>query len=431
MERQIVVLGVNHRTAPVEVREKLAFQKEEVPAALLHLLERPSVREAAILSTCNRVEVIACVGAGADATDQIIEFLAFERGVCAEDFRGFVYSLVGKEAIRHLFRVSSSLDSMVVGEPQILGQIKDHYGLANQAKATGTVLHKLFHKAFSVAKQVRTETGIAGKAVSVSSAAVDLARKIFEKLDDKTAMLVGAGEMSELAARHLIGHGIGSLIVTNRTFDRAVEMARDFHGTAVPFEEMQRYLRLADVVIGSAGGADYLITRDQVQKILRERKQRPMFLIDMGVPRNFDPEINELDNVYLYDIDDLGSVVEENRDEREREALRAEAIIQREVDEFWQWFSGLEVVPTIVALRQKVEEIRQREVEKVLNSSKGNNVPREVLDGVTSAIVNKILHEPITKLKQGGDPQTEALYLEAARKLFGIGEKEREDGSAG
>ncbi len=426
MERQVVVTGLNHKKAPVEIREKLAFDKATLPEALRRLAELPAVREAAIVSTCNRVEIISCIGASVDPLAEMVEYLALERRVCAEDFRGYVYSLRGKEAIRHVFRVASSLDSMVVGEPQILGQIKEHYAVANEARTAGTVLHKLFHKAFSVAKRVRTETGVAGKAVSVSSAAVDLAREIFERFDDKTAMLVGAGEMSELAARHLIGNGIGSLIVTNRTFDRAVEMAREFHGTAVPFEAMQRYLRLADVVIGSAGGSDYLITRDEVHEILKDRRQRPMFLIDMGVPRNFDPAINDLDNVYLYDIDDLSSVVEENKDEREREALRAELIIQAEVEEFWQWFSGLEVVPTIVALRQKVEEIRKREVEKVLSSRRGNNLPRELLDGLTTAIVNKILHDPITRLKRAGDPQAEALYLEAARKLFGIGEKEGE-----
>jgi glutamyl-tRNA reductase len=271
---------------------------------------------------------------------------------------------------------------------------------------------------------VRTETGVATKAVSVSSAAVELASKIFDRLDDKTAMLIGAGAMSELAARHLMAHGVANLIVTNRTFDRAVELARDFRGTPVPFTDFRRYLPMADVVIGSTGADHYVLTSALLEETLRERKYRPMFLIDVSVPRTFDPGINELENVYLYDIDDLGGVAEVNRDERGREAEKAEAIVEREVESFGKWLAGLDAVPTIVALRHKIETIRRAELEKTL-ATLGELSPREraSLDAMTTAIVNKILHGPITHLKQH-DRQREAFYLAAARQLFGIEEPE-------
>ncbi len=315
---------------------------------------------------------------------------------------------------------------MVVGEPQILGQLKDFYGRAASAGSAGAVLHRCFHKSFSVAKRVRTETGVASKAVSVSAAAVELACKIFDRLEDKTAMLIGAGTMGELAARHLLAHGIHGVIVTNRTFDRAVELAREFRGTPVPFEDFPRYLRMADVVIGSTAAEDHVLTPTQVHEVLRERKYRPMFLIDMSVPRNFDPTINDIDNVYLYDIDDLGGVAEGNREERGREAEKAEAIVEQEVDAFWKWLAALDAVPTIVALRDKIETIRKTELEKTLASLR--DLPpeaRQALEAMTTAIVNKILHAPITHLKDQ-DRQREALYLAATRRLFDIEEPDEQ-----
>jgi glutamyl-tRNA reductase len=309
---------------------------------------------------------------------------------------------------------------MVVGEPQILGQLKEFYTRAASIGATGAVLHRFFHKAFSVAKRVRTETGVAGRAVSVSSAAVELASKIFDHLEDKTAMLIGAGKMGELAARHLLAHGVGGMIVTNRTFDRAVEVAREFQATPVPFERFAKYLPMADIVIGSTASTGFVLTEPVLSEALRERKYRPIFCIDLSVPRNFDPRINEMDNVYLYDIDDLGQVAEDNLEERAKEAEKAEHLVGEEVETFWRWLEHLEVVPTIVALRQKVEAIRRGELQKTLSSWKDlSDAEREALDSLTTAIVNKILHTPITRLKQK-DQRTEAFYIDATRRLFDL-----------
>ncbi len=421
MARDIVIVGLNHKTAPVAIRERLGFAQPDLRPALERLARIRGIAEAAIVSTCNRVEVVAC----ADETDgvdaAITRFLSDERNVASSDFETHLFTVHGRDAVRHLFRVASSLDSMVVGEPQILGQVKEHYEEASQAGTSGSVLHRVFHRAFAVAKRVRTETGIAGKAVSVASVAVDLARTIFETFDDKTAMLIGAGTMSELAARHLKTSGIAGIIVATRTFERAVELAQEFDGIPVPFDRVPEYLKLADVVIGSAGTPEYLITPPLVQEVLRARRRKPMFFIDMAVPRNFDPAINALDNVYLYDIDDLATAVAGNVDEREREAVRAEAIVDEEVERFWRWFASLEVVPTIVAIRDKVEAIRQRELEKALATLK-DQAPRHraLLDALTSSIVNKILHSPIASLKRQDERAAELDLIASARRLFDL-----------
>jgi len=424
MGREILIVGVNHRSAPVEVREQLVFNDGLLDGALRTLRALAPIEEGVILSTCNRVEVIAATADGDHAIDALTDFLATGEHVSRERLVEHLSVYRGREAVRHLFRVAASLDSMVIGEPQILGQLKEFYGRAASAGSAGTVLHRCFHKSFSVAKRVRTETGVASKAVSVSSAAVELACKIFDRLEDKTAMLIGAGMMSELAARHLLAHGIRSFIVTNRTFDRAVELAREFRGTPVPFEDFRRYLQMADVIIGSTAAEEFVITAPLVHEVLRERKYQPMFLVDMSVPRNFDPAINDIDNVYLYDIDDLGGVAEENRDDRKREAEKAESIVEQEVDAFWKWLASLEAVPTIVALRDKIEAIRRAELEKTLATLRElSPEERAALDAMTNALVNKILHAPITHLKHH-DRQQEALYVAAARHLFGIEEPE-------
>jgi len=424
MQREILIVGVNHRSAPVEVREKVAINNGALDASLQRLLAVASIEEGVILSTCNRVEVIAASTDGDHAVEALTDFLAIDEHVPRDHLAQHLSVYRGREAVRHLFRVAASLDSMVVGEPQILGQLKHLYNRAATVGTAGTVLHRCFHKAFSVAKRVRTETGVASKAVSVSSAAVELASKIFDRLEDKTAMLIGAGTMSELAARHLMAHGVHNILVTNRTFDRAIELARDFRGTPVPFEEFRSYLHMADVIIGSTGADGHLLTPAVIQEVLRQRKFRPVFLIDMSVPRNFDPRINDIDNVYLYDIDDLGGVASENLDERTREAEKAETIVEEEIDTFWRWVTSLEAVPTIVALRDKIESIRKAELDKTLASFPAlTTEQRLALDAMTSAIVNKILHAPITHLKQQ-DRHDEALYLAAARKLFDIEQSE-------
>lgn len=417
--RTLWLVGISHHSAPVEIREQLAIENGSAAPVMRRLVELPGIAEGALVSTCNRVEVIACGDLGEAGPELLRDFLARERGVSVADFAPHVYVHEGRAAVRHLFRVASSLDSMVVGEPQILGQLKNFYQLATEAGTAGTVLHRAFHKAFSVAKRVRSETGIASKNVSVSSVAVELATQIFESLEDKTAMVIGAGKMSELTARHLQGRGVGAMIFTNRTFDRAVELAREFRGTPVPFDDLYRYLHLADVVIGSTGATTYLLTREGIGEVLRERNRRPMFLIDLAVPRNFDPGINQVENVYLYDLDDLEGVISGNRGEREREAGRGEDIVEEEVEAFWRWFQALDVVPTIVKLREKVDEIRRRELERTLATLPDLGPDeRRAIEAMAAAIVNKILHPPLARLKQQGAAESDDVI--AARRLFGL-----------
>jgi len=422
MQREVLIVGVNHHRATVDVREQVAFTNGAFEDALRELVTLPPIDEGAILETCNRVEVVAATGDGDAAVEALSHFLVARNNGGQRELDQHLSVYRGRDGVRHLFRVAASLDSMVVGEPQILGQLKDFYGRAASVGSAGTILHRCFHRSFSVAKRVRTETGIATRAVSVSSAAVELACKIFDRLEDKTAMLIGAGTMSELAARHLLAQGVRSVIVANRTFDRAVELARDLQGTPIPFDDLSRYLHMADVVIGSTSADSYVLSSAQMVDVLRQRKYRPLFLIDLGVPRNFDPHINDIDNVYLYDIDDLAGVADTNRDERQREAAKAETIIEAEVDGFCRWLSNLDAVPTIVALRDRLESIRRGELEKTLASLQ--ELPprdREALEAMTQAIVNKILHTPITLLKQQ-DRALETFYIAAARQLFGLEE---------
>jgi glutamyl-tRNA reductase len=421
----LLLIGLNHHSAPVAIREQLAFDDERLEPALRRLVDTETIYEGAILSTCNRVEVVTCTANVSAAEEKIKTLIAEERQIPRTLFEPHLYAHIGKDAVSHLFRVTASLDSMVVGEPQILGQVKDAYAASASLGTLGTILHRCFHKSFSVAKRVRSETRVAARAVSISSAAVDLARSIFDQLEDKTAMVIGVGEMGEQAVRHLQSNGIGSVLVTNRTFQRAVELARQCHGSVVPFDQLHKHLRLADVVIGSAGGHEYLLGPAAVEEALHERKWRPMFFIDLGVPRNFDPRINDLENVFLYDIDDLEQVIEDNKDERQREALKAEAIVEEEVEAFWRWLAGMEVTPTIVALRAKAEMIRKQEVEKTLAALK--DLPPQVLQAIemlSTSITNKLLHPPTMYLKQGsknGSAQ-ERVEVSAVRQIFGLDE---------
>ena len=423
MYREIIIVGLNHRTAPVEVREQVAFDSSQLGDSLKSLHALPSIKEGVLLSTCNRVEVVAAAPDQQNALREVKSFLAEQESVRDHGLlEEHLYTYSGDAAVRHLFRVAASLDSMVVGEPQILGQLKDYYLAAQQAGTVGTVLHRLFHRSFFVAKRVRTETGIASRAVSVSSVAVDLARRIFDRLEDKAVMLIGAGKMGNLVARHLQRNGVSSLMVTNRTFERAVELAAEFRGSPIRFEDYPRYLKLADLVIGCIASPEVLLGPETVEEILKERKQRAMFFIDLGDRRNFDPDINKVDNVYLYNIDDLRSVAEENLQERSGEVNKAEEIVDEEVEGFLRWLDSLEQVPTIVALKQKLEEIRLKEMEKSLSTSlKGlSEKERRALEDMTAAMINKILHAPITRLKKVSEDQDEGLYIEALKKLFDL-----------
>src|SRR5204863_456318 len=331
MERGIVLVGLNHRTAPVEVRERVAFANGRLEPSLRRLVAVAGVAEGAILSTCNRVEVVACGPDPAALGAALPGFLAGEHGVPEPALAGHLYTHGDREAVRHLFRVAASLDSMVVGEPQILGQMKEQYAAAAAAGASGQILHRCFHRSFSVAKRIRRETGIAERAVSIGSAAVELSRGIFDRLVDKSALLLGAGMMGELTARQLLAQGVGSVMVANRTFDRAIDVARALGATPVPWDRLPRYLPLADLVIAAASGGEFLLTRPAVEEAMRERRHRPMFLIDLAVPRALDPAANQLDNVYLYDIDDLEGVVARNRGARARAqaALVRDALVRR------------------------------------------------------------------------------------------------------
>jgi glutamyl-tRNA reductase len=425
VQKEIVIVGLNHRSAPIEVRESVAFENSYLRDALARLGKLPSVHEGVILSTCNRVEVVAAASDGFAAFADIKSFLDEQKthrnGAFLEEH---VYTYQGADAVRHLFRVAASLDSMVVGEPQILGQLKEYYDAAREAGTVSTILHRLFHRSFSVAKRVRTETGIGSGAVSVSSVAVDLAKRIFDRFDDKNVMLIGAGKMGDLMARHLQSQGVQSLMVTNRTFERAVELAEKIQGSPIRFEDFPRYLKMADLVIGCTGAPEVLVDAATVDKVLRERKQKAMFFIDVGDRRNFDARINDLDNVYLYNIDDLKSVAEDNLQERSSEAEKAEAIVADEVQGFVRWIVSLEQVPTITALRQRFDEIRRKEIEKSLGGGLKDlsEAQRSALEDMTTAMINKLLHGPISQLKRNSQDEDDeaALYVAALKKLFDL-----------
>ena len=425
MQKEIVIVGLNHRSAPIEVRESVAFESSYLHDALTRLRNYPSIDEGVILSTCNRVEVVAAASDSAMAYNEIGRFLGEQKthghGIALTEH---TYRYRGAEAVRHLFRVAASLDSMVVGEPQILGQLKQHYDAAQQAGSVGAILHRLFHRSFSVAKRVRGETGIGRGAVSVSSIAVDLAKRIFDRFDDKTVMLIGAGKMGDLMARHLQNHGVRSLMITNRTFERAVELAERIHGNPIRFEDFPQYLKMADLVIGCTGAPELLVDAAQVDKVLRERKHKAMFFIDIGDRRNFDDKINDLDNVYLYNIDDLRNVAAENLQGRSNEAAKAEDIVGEEVQSFVRWIGSLEQVPTITALRQRFDDIRRGEIDKSLGGVLKSLSPeqRTALEDMTTAMINKLLHGPIAQLKRRGDDDDDeaALYITALKKLFDL-----------
>jgi glutamyl-tRNA reductase len=420
--RKLWLFGVSHHSAPVELREQLAAATDAASSLARRFLEKtPGIEECAVLSTCNRVEMVAYGDAERVDAATVAGAIGEDRGLRQEELRAHLYVHEDRAAVRHLFRVASSLDSMIVGESQILGQVKASYEAAVEARTAGSILHRVFHKSFSVAKRVRTETGIGAKNVSVSSVAVELAMQIFESLREKTALVIGAGKIAELTARHFRDRGIGSLMFANRTFDHAIELARGLQAAPVPFEELERYLPLADVVIGSAAAPDFVLREAQVRDILQHRGHRPTFLIDLGVPRNFDPKINDLRNVYLYDIDDLEAVVGENLGEREREAKRAEEIVHSEVEIFWRWFENLDAVPTIVELRGRADRICRRELDRTLGSLRGlGDDERKSIEAMAEAIVNKLLHPPIARLKRLKDPQAGDLL--AARRLFGLDE---------
>src|SRR5512139_83183 len=418
----IVVVGLSHKTAPIEVREKLYFPEDTLPEALRKLLSYEGVRESLIVSTCNRVEIYASVPDSARGIDRIKQYISEYHGIPREALEGSLYVYPDALGVRHTFRVASSLDSLVVGEAQILGQLKDAFDIALKTKTTSTILNKLIKKAISVAKRVRTETKLAEGAVSISSAAVELAKKIFGELEGKNVMLLGAGEMAELAAQHLLGNGVKNIMVANRTFERAEELAKEFNGDAIRFEHFPDALMMVDILICATGAPNYVVNRDMAGRALKERRHKPIFMIDISNPRNIDPEVDKVDNVYLYDIDDLQSKVDVNTEGRAREAEKAEEIVTQEVETYLQWERGLDAVPTIVDLREKVEDVRKRELDKAMGSlSNLSEDQKRAVEIMSQAIVNKLLHAPLVVLKQaaaasGSGDNTIAI----ARKIFNL-----------
>ena len=418
----IVLVGINHKTASVELRECIAFSEEESVTAVQALLRQPDLNEVILFSTCNRVEVLFVTDDKNPAISATKKFIADFNKIPLEEFENALYVHEGDEAVRHVFRVASSLDSMVVGEPQILGQIKSAYRTATAINTSGVILNRLLHRTFFVAKRIRTETGIGDRAVSISFAAVELGRKIFGTLEGKTVLLIGAGEMAELAVEHLVRNKVGDIYVANRTFENAVALAKKFNGQALRFEEISACLKFIDIIISSTGATDFVITRDQVKGILRLRRSRPLFFIDIAVPRDIDPAVNRLSNSYVYDIDDLKDVVDENMEDRQQEAVKAERIVDEAVISFRHWHAGLEVVPTIIALRNKVTSIAQAEIKKTLQSNNFSDSGVEALNKMTGALINKILHDPTIFLKKNGMLSDRSHYIDAVRKLFNLDE---------
>ncbi len=423
---ELFVLGLSHKTAPIDLRERLAVPEKDLPRALDALGEVSELAERMLVTTCNRAEVYGV------AEESLEESVAAVTGCLARyhrlepaDFAHALYTYRSAGAARHVFRVACSLDSMVIGEPQILGQVKAAYSVARAQEATGIVLTNLLEQAFHVAKRVRTETGIATAPVSISSVAVDLARKIFGDLAGRSVLILGAGEMAELALRHLVEDGVRSILVANRSYDRAVALAKQFQGRAVTYDDFRREIVEADIVISSTSAPHVILKREDMQVIIQERRHRPIFLIDIANPRDIDAGCNEVDNVYLYNIDDLQSVVAANLKERQREAERAETIIEREVGVFQSWLRGLDVVPTIVSLRTRVEEIRAAELDRTLaRLPELSPEQREAITSMTAAMVNKILHQPMTELRRRAVHQDGHLYSTVLRRLFGLEEKE-------
>jgi len=422
----LLLLGMNHKTAPVEIRERLNIACTEDFNLLGEILAIPGVEEALYLSTCNRVEILVRSREG-DAAEESLRELIFRHGnLSGEELVRCLYVHRDEAAVRHLFRVAAGLDSLIMGEPQILGQVKDAYRQAVEREAAGIILNKLLHRAFRVAKRIRTDTGVGSHAVSVSYAAVELAKKIFGALPGKKILLVGAGEMSELAARHLLKHGGDRLFVVNRTWDRAVRLAAEFQGTAVEFPRLGEALREADIVITSTGAPGYIITGEMVAAALGRRKNRLLFVIDIAVPRDVDPRAGDLENVYLYNVDDLQDIADENMAIRKEEAARGEEIVAAETEEYLAWFDTLAVVPAIVSLREKADAIVAGELERAegwLRNLRPED--REEAAILAQAIVNKLLHDPMTCLKEESRDGAAPAYVAALRRLF------RLDGTGG
>ena len=419
----ILIIGLNHKTAPLAVREKLFAGCEEKQSLLSDVLLLPGVQEVLYISTCNRVELVCVMNGETDTIQGAQKFLSQSGGLTDQEVADCFYVYRDAEAIRHLFRVTASLDSLIMGETQILGQVKEAYRQALAQNATGLVLNRLLHRSFRTAKRVRTETAIAANPVSVSFAAVELAKKIFGSLTGKKVLLIGAGEMAELTGTHLIGNGAEEIIVANRSEAQGIALAGKFHGKAISLENLDEALIDADIVISSTGAASFVVTEEAIRQSMRKRKNRLLFLIDIAVPRDIEPMADSIENVYLYNIDNLQDIVDENMKGRKKEALKAEAIVEEEVVYYDNWIKELNAVPTIVSLRAMAEGIVQQELEKSFGwMQKLSCEDREKIDNLVKSVVNKILHAPVTVMKEESSEVTSKGIVDAVRQLFRLDE---------
>ncbi|MHB0871399.1 MAG: glutamyl-tRNA reductase [Chloroflexota bacterium] len=416
---EIIVVGVDHTTAPVALREQITFTPSQMDAALAAL--REVAAEVALLSTCNRTEIYAVVPRGDAGPREVASFLARFHRLPMDTLAPHLFSLVGEEAVGHLFAVASGLESMILGEPQVLGQVRQAHDDARARGSVGPILSRVFLQALKAGKRVRTETGISRNAVSVSHAAVELARQILGGLEGRSVLLIGAGEMAELAARNLVDNGAARLVIINRTHRRAVELASRIGAEAADFPRLPELLAEADVAVSSTGAPGFILTPQVVREAVAGRGDRPLFLIDIAVPRDVDPEVERLPDVFVHDIDDLRSLCVANQDERRKEAERGREIVDEEMETFRLWWQSLQVVPTIRALRDRLEEIRQAELRKALGRlGELSERQRSTLEALTSGIVNKILHQPTVRIKSCCPEQRGALYASALRELFDL-----------
>ena len=418
---QIIVTGLSHKTAPLEIREGVAIQDERYGEIISNLKSRESILECLVLSTCNRTEFYLvtndyenCIN---EVNDSLLNFLNIKEDIVKENF----YSFSNEQAVKHLLRVTSSLDSMVVGEPQILGQVKNSYSLSAKNESVGIILNRLFQYAFFVAKKVRSKTNIGSLSVSISYLAVELSKRIFDDLSDRTVLLVGTGEMAELAAKNLINSGIKNLIITSRTFDNAAELSSQLNGTAIKLEEIFYRLKDVDIVITATGSNNYIFKSEHVNHALKLRKNEPMFFIDIAVPRDVDPKVNDIPSVYLYDIDDMQGVLDNNISSRKESAKEAESIVDRHSTRFISWVDGLKVLPTIVKLRERMESIKQLELERIFGKLDTLDLKqRESITDLVDRLVGKMLHEPITNLKRESSSSMGALYSDTIQRLYNL-----------
>jgi glutamyl-tRNA reductase len=411
----LITLGLNHRTAPVDARERLAFTSADLPAALARLRALPGIEEAAILSTCNRTEITAV--ASPELEPMLIEWWRRELEAPRQYIEQFIYSHRDQASVLHSLRVASGLDSMIVGEPQILGQMKQTFALAQEQQALGPVLLRLFQHSFAVAKLIRSQTQVGSHPVSVAYAAVQMARQIFSDLRPATAVLVGAGETVQLLARHLRGQGIGRLVVANRSLERAEKLAREVHGYAVSLNDLPAYLADADLVVSSTGARGHVIEREMMLQATRKRRRKPVFMIDLAMPRDIDPRVAALEDIYLYTLDDLRSVITDNMKAREQAAAQAEVLVSQYAEEFTRWLEGRSAGRTINDIRSAARSYRDEVLDKAQRRLAGGEDPKKVMQFMADTLINKLLHAPSQQLRRAGSVE-QAMLVNAARRLF-------------